>query len=165
MTHDEVIQHLQGGQVQISGQHVPLLGHGDAIESTNSNPLHVDEIWHHWWCHQCLHSPMTHHSLEASRRYLTFLFVVIWHYCNLTPLSLRAYFTSIQWQLVFWFQSARCLTPVLEQLGRSYSQIVLRILSYWFTLCFHQVSLLKHFNIKFLFNKFCLGKGQVLIIW
>ena len=44
MTHDEVIQHLQGGQVQVSGQHVPLLGHGDAIESTNSNPLHVDEI-------------------------------------------------------------------------------------------------------------------------
>ena len=83
MTHDEVIQHLQGGQVQVSGQHVPLLGHGDAIESTNSNPFHVDEIWHHWWCHQCLHSPMTHHSLEASRRYLTFLFVVIWHHSNL----------------------------------------------------------------------------------
>ena len=44
MTHDEVIQHLKGGQVQVSGQHVPLLGHRDAIESTNSNPLHVDEI-------------------------------------------------------------------------------------------------------------------------
>ena len=43
MTHDEVIQHLQGGQVQVRG-HVPLLGHGDAIESTNSNTLHVDEI-------------------------------------------------------------------------------------------------------------------------
>ena len=39
MTHDEVIQPLQGGQIQVSGQHVPLLGHGDAIESTNSNPL------------------------------------------------------------------------------------------------------------------------------
>ena len=44
MTHDEVIQLLQGCQVQVSGQHIPLLGHGDVIESTNSTPLHVDEI-------------------------------------------------------------------------------------------------------------------------
>ena len=40
MTYYEVIQHLQGGQVQVSGQHVPLLGHGDAIEST---PGHGDD--------------------------------------------------------------------------------------------------------------------------
>ena len=46
MANDEVSQHIHGGQGQVSGQHVPLplLGHGDAIESTNSNPLHDDEI-------------------------------------------------------------------------------------------------------------------------
>ena len=44
MANDEVSQHIHGGQGEVSGQHVPLLGHGNAIESTNYNPLNVDEI-------------------------------------------------------------------------------------------------------------------------
>ena len=35
MAHDEVGQHLQGGQGQVSGPQVPLLGHGDEIKSPN----------------------------------------------------------------------------------------------------------------------------------
>ena len=35
MTNDEVDQPQQGGQVQVSGPLVPLLGHGDEIESPN----------------------------------------------------------------------------------------------------------------------------------
>ena len=33
MANDEVGQHLQGGQGQVGGPQVPLLGHGDKIES------------------------------------------------------------------------------------------------------------------------------------
>ena len=32
---DEVDQHLQGGQGQVGGPQVPLLGHGDEIKSQN----------------------------------------------------------------------------------------------------------------------------------
>ena len=35
MANDEVDQHLQGGQRQVGGPQVPLLGHGDGIESPN----------------------------------------------------------------------------------------------------------------------------------
>ena len=35
MTNDEVDQRLQGGQVQVGGPQVPLLGHGDEIETRN----------------------------------------------------------------------------------------------------------------------------------
>ena len=35
MTNDEVDQPQQGGQVQVGGPLVPLLGHGDKVESPN----------------------------------------------------------------------------------------------------------------------------------
>ena len=35
MANDEVGQHLQGGQGQVGGPQVPLLGHGDEIETPN----------------------------------------------------------------------------------------------------------------------------------
>ena len=35
MANDEVGQHLQGGQGQVGGPQVPLLGHGDEIEDRN----------------------------------------------------------------------------------------------------------------------------------
>ena len=35
MANDEVGQHLQGGQGQVGGPQVPLLGHGDEVESLN----------------------------------------------------------------------------------------------------------------------------------
>ena len=35
MTNDEVGQRLQGGQGQVGGPQVPLLGHGDEVESPN----------------------------------------------------------------------------------------------------------------------------------
>ena len=35
MAHDEVSQSLQGGQGQVSGPQVPLLGHGNDIKSPN----------------------------------------------------------------------------------------------------------------------------------
>ena len=33
MTNYDVIQHLHGGQAQVGGQQVPLLGHGKEVES------------------------------------------------------------------------------------------------------------------------------------
>ena len=35
MANDEVGQHLQGGQGQVGGPQVPLLGHGNEIKSLN----------------------------------------------------------------------------------------------------------------------------------
>ena len=35
MTNDEVGQHVKGGQGQDGGPQVPLLGHGDEIETPN----------------------------------------------------------------------------------------------------------------------------------
>ena len=35
MANDEVRQDLQGGQGQVGGPQVPLLGHGDEIETPN----------------------------------------------------------------------------------------------------------------------------------
>ena len=35
MTNDEVGQRLQGGHGQVSGPQIPLLGHGDEVESPN----------------------------------------------------------------------------------------------------------------------------------
>ena len=35
MANDEIGQRLQGGQGQVSGPQVPLLGHGDEIQSLN----------------------------------------------------------------------------------------------------------------------------------
>ena len=35
MTNDEVGQHVEGGQGQVGGPQVPLLGHGDEVESPN----------------------------------------------------------------------------------------------------------------------------------
>ena len=35
MANDEVGQHLQGGQGQVSGLQVPLLGHGNEFKSPN----------------------------------------------------------------------------------------------------------------------------------
>ena len=41
MTSDEFKQHVEGGQGQDGGPKVPLLGHGDEIESPN------------WACRDC----------------------------------------------------------------------------------------------------------------
>ena len=35
MANDKVCQHLQGGQGQVGGPQVPLLGHGNEVESPN----------------------------------------------------------------------------------------------------------------------------------
>ena len=35
MTNNEVGQHVEGGQGQVGGPQVPLLGHGDEVESPN----------------------------------------------------------------------------------------------------------------------------------
>ena len=35
MTNDEVGQYVEGGQGQVGGPQVPLLGHGDEVESPN----------------------------------------------------------------------------------------------------------------------------------
>ena len=35
MTNDEVGQHVEGGQGQVGGPQVPLLGHGEKIEISN----------------------------------------------------------------------------------------------------------------------------------
>ena len=35
MAYDKVCQYLQGGQGQVGGPQVPLLGHGDEVESPN----------------------------------------------------------------------------------------------------------------------------------
>ena len=43
IANDEVGQHLQGGQGQVGGPQVPLLGHGNEIKSPN------------WACRDCGH--------------------------------------------------------------------------------------------------------------
>ena len=47
IANDEVGQHLQGGQGQVGGPQVPLLGHGNEIKSPNKRVRHSDacEPW------------------------------------------------------------------------------------------------------------------------
>ena len=45
MANDEVGQHLQGGQGQVSGPQVPLLGHVDEIETSNWACKDLDMKW------------------------------------------------------------------------------------------------------------------------